>query len=70
MFWQTVVNDQKPKLKLQVNCVEIEGLEDTEADVTIIPPTPKEMLEFRMATSQGSYTISRNWKIYLRKKNI
>lgn len=34
--WQTVVNDQRPKLKLQVNGIEIEDLVDTGADVTII----------------------------------
>lgn len=29
MFWQTVVNDQRTKLKLQANDSEIEGLVDT-----------------------------------------
>lgn len=29
MFWETVVNDQRPKLKLQVNGIEIVGLVDT-----------------------------------------
>lgn len=37
MFWPTVVINQKPKLKLQMNDFEI-GLVDTGADVTIISP--------------------------------
>lgn len=36
MFWQTAVNDQKPKLKWQLNDIEIEGLVDTGAGITII----------------------------------
>jgi hypothetical protein len=32
MFWQMVGNDQRPKLKAQVNDIEIEGLVATEAD--------------------------------------
>ena len=36
VFWQTIVNDQRTKLKFQVNGVEIEDLVDTGADVTII----------------------------------
>jgi hypothetical protein len=36
VFWERVVNDQRPKLKFQVNGVEIEDLVDTGADVTII----------------------------------
>jgi hypothetical protein len=34
-FWQTVVNNKRPKLKLQVNDIEID-LVDTRADLTII----------------------------------
>jgi hypothetical protein len=33
---QTVGNDQRPRLKLQANGVEIEGLVNTGVDVTII----------------------------------
>lgn len=33
-----MVNDQRPKLIFQVHSVEIEGLVDTGADVTIIYP--------------------------------
>lgn len=36
MFWQTAVNDQRPKFKLQVSGIEIEDLVDTRADITII----------------------------------
>ena len=36
VFWQTIVNDQRTKLKFQVNSIEIEYLVDTGADVTII----------------------------------
>ena len=35
VFWQTVVNNKRPKLKLQVNDIEID-LVDTRADLTII----------------------------------
>lgn len=38
VLWQMKVNDQRPKLKLQVNGGEIEGLVDTRADLTIISP--------------------------------
>lgn len=37
VFWQTIVNDQRPKLNLQVNDIKI-GLVDTGADITIISP--------------------------------
>lgn len=36
MFWESVINDQRPKLKLQVNGIEIVGLVDTGTDITII----------------------------------
>ena len=36
MFWQRVVNDQRPKLMVQMNGVDIEGLVDTGADVSIL----------------------------------
>lgn len=32
MFWQAVVNDQRPKLTLQMNDIETEGFLDTESD--------------------------------------
>ena len=38
VFWKTVVNDQRPKLMVQMNGIDIEGLVDTGADVTIISP--------------------------------
>lgn len=31
VFWKRIVNDQRPKLKLQVNGIETEGLMDTGA---------------------------------------
>lgn len=34
MFWQIIVSDQKPKLMVQMNSVEMEGLVDTGADVS------------------------------------
>lgn len=34
-----MVNDQRPKLKLQVNAVEIEDLVDSRTDITIILQT-------------------------------
>ena len=33
MLWKPVVSDQRQKLKLQVNGIEIEGLVDTGADI-------------------------------------
>lgn len=41
MFWKTIVNDQRPELKLQVNDFEIEGLMDTEAAWNSERPLPK-----------------------------
>lgn len=38
IFWQTSIEDQRPKLKILVNNIEIEGMVDTGADVTIISP--------------------------------
>lgn len=38
VFWQNAVNDQRSKLKIQINGIEIKGLVDTGADVTIISP--------------------------------
>lgn len=36
VFWQTVVNDQRPKLMVQMNGIDIEGLVDIRADVSIL----------------------------------
>ena len=38
VFWKTVVNDQRPKLMVQMNGVEIESLVDTGAEVSIFFP--------------------------------
>ena len=38
IFWQTFINEQRPKLKIQINVIELEGLVDMGADVTIIAP--------------------------------
>ena len=38
VFWKTVVNDQRPKLMVQMNGVDIEGLIDIGSDVSIISP--------------------------------
>ena len=38
MFWQISINDQRPKLKVYINDIVIEGLLDIVVDVTIIPP--------------------------------
>lgn len=56
MFWETAVDDQRPKLKIQINSIEIEGF-DTGADVMIILP------EFwhELASSGGKYSASRDW---------
>lgn len=36
VFWQTVINDEKPKLKFQEHDIETEGLMDAGAGVSII----------------------------------
>ena len=38
IFWQTSINDQRPKLRLCINNILIQGLLDTGTDVTIIIP--------------------------------
>ena len=38
IFWQTYINDQRPKLRVCINGIFIEGLLDTGADVSIITP--------------------------------
>ena len=38
IFWQTFINDQRPKLRVHINDTVIEELLDTGADVTIITP--------------------------------
>jgi len=39
VFYQTEVNDQRSKLMIQLNAVEIEGMLDTRADISIIAQT-------------------------------
>ena len=36
IFWQTSVNDQRPKLRVYISDVVIEGLRDMGVDVNII----------------------------------
>ena len=38
IFWQTSINDQRPKLRVSINDIVIEGLLDTGADMSIITP--------------------------------
>ena len=38
IYWQTSINDQRPKLRVCINGIFIEGLLDTGADVSIITP--------------------------------
>ena len=38
IFWQTSINDQRPKLRVCINGIFIEGLLDTGVDVSIITP--------------------------------
>ena len=38
IFWQTSINDQRPKLRVHINGIVIIGLIDTGADVSIITP--------------------------------
>jgi hypothetical protein len=64
VFRKIVVNDQRPKLKLQVNDIEIEGLVDTPIQTSHCCDYHfTKILEFRMATSKGLYPLSRNWKL-------
>ena len=36
VFWQIIVNDQRPKLLVQMNSVDIEGLVDIRADISVL----------------------------------
>jgi hypothetical protein len=36
VFWQTMVNNQRTKLMVQMNGVDIEGLVDTGTDISIL----------------------------------
>lgn len=36
VFYQTSINDQRPKVKIKINGIVIKGLVDTGTDVTII----------------------------------
>ena len=36
IFWQTTINDKRPKLRLQLDGIEIKGLVNTGVDITII----------------------------------
>ena len=38
MFWQTSINDQRPKLRVCINGIIIYGLIDMDASVSIITP--------------------------------
>ena len=38
IFWQTSINDERPKLRVCINGILIEGLLDTGVDVSIITP--------------------------------
>ena len=40
IFWQTSINDQRPKLRVYVNDIVIEGLLQTGVNVSIITPEP------------------------------
>lgn len=33
VFWQTAIHDQRPKLKVFISNIEVEGIVDTGADV-------------------------------------
>lgn len=57
MFWQTVFNNHRQKLKLQVNGIEI-SLVDIETKYYL-----SKILKFRKVTSKGLYRVSRNWKV-------
>ena len=38
IFWKTSINDQRPKIRVCINGIVIEGLIDKDADVSIITP--------------------------------
>ena len=38
LFWQTSINDQRPKLRVHINNIVIEELLDMGMDVSIITP--------------------------------
>ena len=58
-----MVNDQRPKLMVQMNGVDIEGLMDIRAHVG----TFLKVLESRLPTLEGLSMIYRNWQIIRNK---
>ena len=59
IFWQPSIKEQRPKLRVRVDNVYIQGLVDTGADVSIITPQswhPRWPLQSR-------YSVSGYWNI-------
>ena len=59
-MWQTAINAKRPKLKLQLHGIGIEGLVNKGADVTI---TSRDSWNLTWVTSRGINTAPRNWDI-------
>ena len=55
IFWQTSINEQRPKLKVWIDNIYIHGLVNTGADVSITTPT---IMASKMAFTGSEYPIS------------
>ena len=58
IFWQTSINDQRPKLRVLINGIVIVGLIDMGVDVSTIIP---ESWHPNLASLIGRCSITRNW---------
>ena len=56
-FWEIVINGQRPKLRVHINDIGIEGLLETGADLTI---NNFRILASKLASSRDKCSIPRN----------
>ena len=72
VFWQTSINEQRPKLKIWINDSVIDGLIDTRCGCN---NNLTRILEFKLASSGGKYLDFRDWhfisdKTEYKKSNV
>ena len=74
IFWQTSTDDQRPKIKILINNIEIKQMVDTGADVTIILPKfwPSDLpfqevdIKFQKVRTSSQVKQSKKWLNYVR----
>lgn len=72
IFWQTTLNNKRPKLKLQLDGIELKSLVDTEADITITsqnvwnPDWPLQRVSTQLLEIETLYQVTQGlkWIIY------